>query len=93
MTTDEFVSNCKEAILLSNKKTYMAIPQNLTLVWSTKALQNRKATFVNVIEQGDARYWEVTYNGDKNEYYVDTYIKFRNDCISGENVKQATQED
>ncbi|ETA73515.1 DUF6275 family protein [Ligilactobacillus equi] len=86
MTTDEFIFNCKSAIFLSVKKTYLAEPQDLSLVWLSKDLQNRKATFANTVEKEDDRYWEVTYNGDKDEYYVDTYIKFSNTCVSGEQV-------
>lgn len=32
----------------------------------------------------DGLYYECTYNGDKNELYVDVYTKIENVCISKE---------
>ena len=29
----------------------------------------------------DGRYFEITYNGDKNELYLDAYRKEHNECI------------
>ena len=31
----------------------------------------------------DGMYYEITYNGDKNEWYLDAYKKFENKCIMG----------
>ena len=30
----------------------------------------------------DGKYYEITYNSDKNEYYIDTYVKLRNERIT-----------
>lgn len=49
------------------------------VVWFSKVLQNWKALVST--DRSDARYYEVTYNGDKEEAYVDTYIKARNDVV------------
>lgn len=84
MTTDDFIFNCKAAIRLTLEEKQ---PLDLSVVWLAKALQNRKALFANVEEKGDNRYWEVTYNGDKDEYYVDTYDKIDNTCVSNEKMK------
>ena len=43
------------------------------VVWFSKTLQNFKAMVSTDITHGD--YWEVTYNGDKKETYVDHYHK------------------
>lgn len=43
------------------------------VVWFNKALQNWKATASTIYE--DDRYFELTYNGDKRELYVDEYVK------------------
>ena len=49
-------------------------------VWSCKALQNYKAlTSTNVA--GDTTYFEFTYNGDKQQLYMDAYVKEKNVCI------------
>lgn len=49
------------------------------VVWSSKILQNNKAMLSDTFE--GAPYVEVTYNGDKDEYYIDTYIKQSNQCV------------
>ena len=51
-------------------------------VWYCKTLQNHKA----LISTGllDGMYYEVTYNGDKNEMYLDAYKKFENRCVKVE---------
>ena len=48
-------------------------------VWSCKTLQNWKALVSTTIP--DARYYEVTHNGDKGETYIDAYKKFDNVCV------------
>lgn len=49
----------------------------LYIVWFAKVLQNWKA-LVSTARSGDGLYFEVTFNGDKNEGYVDTYLKQKN---------------
>jgi hypothetical protein len=46
------------------------------VVWSCKTLQNKKA-LLSATAKG-APYFEITYNGDKDETYVDVYKKERN---------------
>lgn len=46
------------------------------IVWSCKALQNNKA--LAGVYGDNGMYYEVTYNGDKSEYYIDEYVKIRN---------------
>lgn len=48
------------------------------IVWSCKTLQNNKAL---ASAPGNAMYYELTYNGDKHELYVDAYVKKDNVCI------------
>lgn len=49
---------------------------DISLVWFTKTLQNDKAI---LIDNGkNNRMYEVTYNGFKDEMYVDTYVKVDN---------------
>ena len=49
------------------------------VVWSCKALHNNKALLSTTLHDG--MYYELTYNGDKGELYVDAYKKFENRCI------------
>ena len=46
------------------------------IVWQCKALQNWKFLISTSIPDG--MYYELTYNGDKNEWYLDAYKKFEN---------------
>ena len=46
------------------------------VVWFSKTLQNWKALVSTTLP--DNRYYEVTYNGDKKEMYLDGYVKFVN---------------
>ena len=49
------------------------------VVWFCKTLQNWKALISTTLP--DNVYYEVTYNGDKHETYIDVYVKSRNICI------------
>lgn len=48
-------------------------------VWFSKTLQNWKALVSTTLPDG--MYYEVTYNGDKKQTYLDAYKKFDNVCI------------
>jgi Family of unknown function (DUF6275) len=50
-------------------------------VWFVKVLQNWKALVSTTLPDG--MYYEVTYNGDKDEIYLDAYKKFQNVVFSG----------
>lgn len=47
--------------------------KDVYVVWFAKTLQNWKALVSSTVPDG--KYYEVTFNGDKNEYYVDVYEK------------------
>ena len=49
------------------------------VVWFCKTLQNWKALLSTTLPDG--MYYEVTYNGDKKEVYLDAYKKFENQKI------------
>lgn len=46
------------------------------VVWFCKTLQNWKALVCTTL--GDGMYYEITYNGDKKETYLDAYKKCQN---------------
>lgn len=49
------------------------------VVWFSKTLQNWKCLISTTLPDG--MYYEVTYNGDKRETYIDAYKKFDNVCV------------
>lgn len=53
---------------------------NVFVVWFCKTLQNWKALVSTNLPDG--MYYEVTYNGDKKEVYLDAYKKFENRKIT-----------
>lgn len=50
------------------------------VVWFSKALQNWKALISTAVSDG--MYYELTYNGDKEETYLDAYKQFDNVVIT-----------
>lgn len=50
------------------------------VVWYCKTLQNFKALLSTTLFDG--MYYEVTYNGDNDEIYLDAYKKFENRKIT-----------
>lgn len=53
--------------------------EEVFIVWFSKTLQNWKALVSTTISDG--MYYEVTYNGDKKETYLDAYKKWENVCV------------
>ena len=49
-------------------------------VWKAKVLQNWKYLISSTLHDG--MYYELTYNGDKKEWYLDAYKKFENRVIT-----------
>lgn len=52
---------------------------NCYIVWKAKALQNWKYLISTTLLDG--MYYELTFNGDKQEWYLDAYKKFENRVI------------
>lgn len=53
--------------------------EDVYVVWFSKTLQNWKALVSTTVP--DNKYYELTYNGDKGEAYVDVYVKLENVVI------------
>lgn len=85
MGNEQFVNKCKKIVAkYHNAHTDgdMILPDDVYVVWLCKALNNNKALLVTDLPDG--MYYEVTYNGAKNEAYVDAYKKQENVCVKFE---------
>jgi hypothetical protein len=56
------------------------------VVWYSKSLQNHKALLSTTV--CDGMYYELTYNGDKDELYIDAYKKWENICVKNIKTKE-----
>lgn len=85
MGNSEFINKCKEIVKdYTNEHLDKSDNKEITIddvfvVWSCKTLQNNKALLSTTLSDG--MYYELTYNGDKKELYLDAYKKFENRCI------------
>lgn len=55
-------------------------PDDVYVVWFVKVLGNWKALLSTHIPDG--MYYELTYNGEKRETYIDAYKKFENVVVA-----------
>lgn len=85
MGNDEFLKLCKKIVVdytnehLDKSDNVQITEDNVFIVWSCKTLQNNKALVSTTLFDG--MYYELTYNGDKKEVYLDAYKKFENKAI------------
>lgn len=86
MKNDDFIKMCKEVIVdyfnnnVDKTDNIRIDSDDVFIVWICKTLQNNKALVSTTISDG--MYYELTYNGDKKELYVDVYKKWENICIA-----------
>lgn len=91
MGNDMFLQLCKELIknYFNSRKdktdSKHLEAEDIFVVWSCKTLQNNKALLSTTV--ADGMYYEVTYNGDKNEVYLDAYKKWENICYPLEKAR------
>ena len=88
MNDKEFMEICKEKVRdyanehLDKSDNVQITIDNVFVVWQCKTLQNNKALLSTTLFDG--MYYELTYNGDKKELYLDAYKKFENKCFKVE---------
>lgn len=80
MGNQEFINKCKQIVrdyaIEHLDKTDTVPPFDVFVVWSCKALLSTTLS--------DGMYYEITYNGDKKEAYLDAYKKFENRVVMQE---------
>lgn len=82
MNEKTFVELCKHTIAkyvnehLDKTDGKQITRDDVFIVWMCKTLQNSKAMASTTLFDG--MYYELTYNGDKGELYVDAYKKWEN---------------
>ena len=90
MGNSEFINYCKRLIVDYVISTEYKLPSgyiprifeyNVFGVWVCKTLQYNQS-LLSTTTDGDTRYYEVTYNGDKDEFYLDVYDKIINQRIN-----------
>lgn len=85
MNEKDFVTLCKNVVAeYANQHMDKSDGKQITaddvfIVWMCKTLQNSKAMVSTTLFDG--MYYELTYNGNKKELYLDAYKKWENKAI------------
>lgn len=85
MNEKDFITFCRATVAeyanahLDKSDGKQITEADVFVVWMCKTLQNNKALLSTTLFDG--MYYEITYNGDKKEAYVDAYKKWENFCV------------
>lgn len=66
------------------EQTHGVIPVTVFIVWKCKTIQNWKYLCATTLPDG--KYFELTYNGDKKEWYVDVYQKVDKQTVPSDDI-------
>ena len=86
MNEKNFIAMCKKTVAqyanehMDKTDGKQITEQDVFIVWMCKTLQNSKAMVSTTLYDG--MYYELTYNGDKKQLYLDAYKKWENQCIN-----------
>ena len=86
MNEKNFIALCKQTVAkyanehMDKTDGKQITEQDVFIVWMCKTLQNSKAMVSTTMYDG--MYYELTYNGDKKQLYLDAYKKWENQCIN-----------
>lgn len=86
MINNDMMKLCKNVVVdyfnsrVDKTDNMQLTEDDVYIVWFSKTLQNFKALVSTAVSDG--MYYEITYNGDKNELYLDAYKKWENRKIT-----------
>ena len=86
MINNDMMKLCKNVVVdyfnsrVDKTDNMQLTEDDVYIVWFSKTLQNFKALVSTTVSDG--MYYEITYNGDKNELYLDAYKKWENKKIT-----------
>ena len=88
MKNNDFEKLCKKLLIEFYNDAYDILlhDEDVYIVWSCKTLQNNKALLAT--NNPDHLYYELTYNGDKKEVYLDEYKKQFNHAYSVDEISK-----
>ena len=75
MNKTEYMDDKAKSIVHSYVEEHSIDPCDfdVLITWKSKTIQNY--TYLLITTLYDRRYFELTYNGDKHEWYLDVYLK------------------
>ena len=77
---DKIAINIVRIYILEHLDKSDPVPEfEVFTVWKSKILQNWKYLLSSTLFDG--MYYELTFNGDKGEWYLDAYKKFENRVV------------
>lgn len=80
---DEIAIKIVDSYVVEHLDNTDGVPEfEVFTVWKSKVLQNWKYLLSTTLFDG--MYYELTYNGDKDEWYLDAYKKVENSVIKFE---------
>lgn len=80
---DEIAIKIVDSYVVEHLNNTDGVPEfEVFTVWKSKVLQNWKYLLSTTLFDG--MYYELTYNGDKDEWYLDAYKKVENSVIKFE---------
>ena len=85
MDSNKYIKIVKSAVVkyvnehLDKSDDKKITKNDVFIVWCCKTLKNNKALVGTTLPDG--MYYELTYNGNKDELYLDIYKKCENICI------------
>lgn len=81
----DYMKEAKKAVVayanayLTESKDEKITLNDVAIVWFAKTLQNFKA--LCIVPDFYGKYFEINFNGDKNELYLDVYLKEDNMAV------------